>query len=341
MRTETLLFIVALVGPAVGADATDLSTEQQVVVDSVVARVLTSRYEQAFGLIDSVMDTPAADPVFPMLRLSATVFRDMDVETVVDSQLFEQAYAEALHVLDQEEASGGGGPYTTMLRGYVLANVAAHDLRQRRYGRAVSVGLEALRLLDSAAVLDSTNAEIDFVLGLYDVSRADLRKRLWWVLFWLPGDHARGVQRLERCVRNGRITAVAAELTLVEIYTRDGRLAEANRLLEGLLERFPGSRFVLWGEAKHYEMVDNPRRAAETYGLLAASYDTTRLGAYNAVVCRQAQVRLLADAGDVDGALAVCERLEQQCREVGDGRVADVCREGARLCRKVQRRDAR
>jgi pentatricopeptide repeat protein len=312
------------------ADGPALSPEHRQQAVRVIELTIQTRYAEAFALADSL--SRGGVPTFRMLKLMGIGLRDMDFETAVDSAEFGNTYRLAL----QEVQGMSAGAYKSTLLGFVLAARSGRDLRDGRYAAAVRSGREALELMRTAASTDSTFADPDYFLGLYDFTMADLRKRLWWVLFWLPGDRERGIARLERSRTQSLFAADAALLSLLDAYVHQKRFDKAEVVLRDLESRFPQSRFMLWGKARYEEGRGELVRAAAVYGALWESYDRESLGRLNAAVCRFEQARLLAAAGRKPEALEACRRAVQACTL---GVAPGACTDAERLLRKLEHDD--
>ncbi len=301
----------------------------------VVDLIIMTRYREAFSLADSAAQR--GDATFRMLKLMGIGLRDMDFETVVDSVEFDSTFAQALReVQDLRARSGDGDAYALTVLGFVQAARSGRDLREGRYAGAVKAGREALESMRAAVSADSSFADPDYFLGLYDFAMADLRKRLWWVLFWLPGDRERGIARLERCRDSSLFAGSAATLSLLDAYVHEERFAEARAVLHDLQARFGGSRFVLWGEARLEEARGEAARAADVYRRLAESYTGEEYGAFNAAACRYQQARLLAEAGQNVAALEACRLVTHACALVAH---EGVCGDARKLLRRLESSD--
>jgi pentatricopeptide repeat protein len=330
VRIADILFLLAC-GAVARADSVALART------GMAARVLDlaieTSYDRSFALADSLADR--GDPTFRMLKLVGIGLRDMDFETVVDSAQFEQTCEQALAEIDAMAQRGDSEAYASMLRGFVLAARSGRDVRQGKYASAVGTGRDALELMRQSVALDSTMADPDYFLGLYDFTMADLRKRLWWVLFWLPGDRARGIARLERCRSSSLFASNAATLSLLDAYVHDGQFERAKDVLDELLAHFPESRFVWWGQARFHEKREELREAAAVYGRLADSYLTEEYGGFNAAFCRFEQARLLQSVGENDAAIEACRRVVSLCAMGQEGK---VCGDARKLLRRLESR---
>jgi tetratricopeptide (TPR) repeat protein len=224
-----------------------------------------------------------------------------------------------------------------MLDGFNKSAYASFCLNESRYIQAVSVGMEALDLLKGARKGNPMSVDIDFFLGLYECARAELRQRLWWILFWYPGSTQQGIARLQHSARNGRVTRWSSSIALVDIYLNEKRYTDAARQLELLQNRFASSRFVLWAQTRYFTAKDQPLAAAEVFETLSLSYRGVPYGLYNAFLTGMEAAQHYANAGKYDEAVQLCEGLlssaEQQTFHERDKVVAQ--------CRTLLRRSVR
>jgi hypothetical protein len=337
-KHRTMIVLVAL-GVVARSGAFTLEPDRKAAVDTIISALLTSRYEQAFAMVDSFDRATGEDPVGPMIRLFAMGLRDLDLEHTADPSGFERAYLATLEAAENYETRHGRSSYSLTVAGYACATWSSYNLREKKYFTAVQVGWDALAALEEADDLDESNYDDDFFLGMYDCAKAELKKRLWWILFWYPGDKAQGIRRLEACSRDGQFSSVAAKLALVDIYSDMQRSDDAERVLSELKTTFPGSRFVLWGEAKHHERCKRFAEAGETFGLLADSYAAVPGGRYNEIVTRKRQAQALIEAGLRERAAEVCRTAISACADPQGMPVKGECGDVEKMMRGLERRD--
>jgi len=327
MSAVTVWFSAAM--PAV---AFTLPGARQQAVDSAVSAMIGCRYDDAFRIADSLSGADPRDGTGPMLRLFTIGLRDLDFEMTIDSADFERTYAAVISRTARSVSTGGATSYSLTLTGYAKATIASFHLRKNRYLGAVQTGLDALDLLRRAKQLDSLNTDPDYFLGLYEFARADLRKKLWWVLFWFPGNRERGIQRMEACSRSARFSPLAARLSLIDMYAQSGRMADARRQLDYMTGRFPDSRFVLWARARYFETAKQFGLAAEAYAGLAESYAGQPWGRYNRHITRLDEARMRESAGDRNAALELCRDVGASCVSLPRQQRDEVCG----MCQRMQ-----
>lgn len=310
--TRFILIAVTLLSCYALSEAYSIPESQNRFADICVKEIINCHYSEALRLADSAALADLEDPLAPIIRLTAIGVRDVDLDTLLDSTGFLNAYETAIRRVAQYEKQHGVSSYTTMLTGFCKGLHASFYLRLESYFAAMQTGFDALKLLDRAYALDTSNADALLFLGLYDYARGELKKKLWWVLFWYPGSKERGIRRLRTCGINGRLTSTAAYLALADISIRDKKPGECVSILNRLEKDFPLSRFVLWAKAKYLESSSNYHEAASVFGLLAASYAAETAGNYSELSTRSLQAQMLFRAGRARDAAIICRSVLQR-----------------------------
>ena len=314
------------------ASALSLSESQQNYSGRCIAAILDCQYDSALSLTDSVIAVDSADPLAPLLQLAALGTRDVDFDTMFDTASFFRTYRLAENRIATHEKTQGTSSYSKMLLGFCKGFNSAMYLRDKSYFAAMRNGFKALSLLDESRQLDTANVDPQFLLGLYDYAKGELRRRLWWVLFWYPGSKKEGTAKLWSCVNNGHITAGAALFALADIYVRENKPAECALVVERLASNFPKSRFTLWAKAKYFELRRLYYEAGLSYELLASSYAAEPAGRYNALLTRNLQAHMLLRSGQNKDAADSCRAI---LREHSDERSRPILNDTRKLLRNI------
>jgi tetratricopeptide (TPR) repeat protein len=275
----------------------------------VIPPMINCDFKKALSLTDSIIETDSRDPFPYILKLTVLGMRDMDFERTIDSALIISTNQKATVLIDSIEKHFGKSSYSRMLSGFNKSMYSAFFLRSNAYVSGLQHGFDALEHLKEALDLDSANTEVYFFLGLYDFARAELRSRLWWVLFWYPGDKKRGFERLSVCSRKSTITGTAAALSLSEVYIKEKMLDKADSLLSLLEKAYPESRFVLWSKVKYFEALKDYAKAAAIYEQLAASYNGTIEGRQNYFMAKNKAAHMHTSAGQRENAIILCKGI--------------------------------
>lgn len=303
-RITCILFLLTTAGAAFS-----LSSQQRELSDSIVDCIFSNRYETAFSIINQ-SDTSGNDPFPFLLKMAVIGMRDVDFEKIIDSTLFLSTYNKTAKMVEAWEKENGYSSYSRMIAGMCRAIHATFYLRQKKYFGAMQNGLDAIKIMKEAQELDSGNTEVDFFLGLYEYARAELRAKLWWVLFWYAGDRKAGIQRINRCAENAVITGKAARISLCNIYLKEKDPVQSEKNISILKEQYPESRFVLWEEVKYFEEKSLFRQAVSTYHHLSRQYAAEKkYGTYNELFSLRKMAEMLLKANDKSQAKKVCKEL--------------------------------
>lgn len=278
-------------------------------ITSVTDQILNCQFDSAISLTNASIDRDPSNPLAPVLKLAALGMRDVDLEMTVDSLLFLTTYSLAVECIDAYERKNGISSYSRTILGFSKTIHSTYFLRRKMYVTALKNGLDALKLLREAKTLDTTNTDVDFFLGLYDYGKAEMRTRLWWVMFWYPGGKKEGIQKLEQCSKSACMTKNAAKISLSEIYISEKNNDKALLLLKHLETAFPDSRFVYWSKAKYYETNKMYNEAAVAYNKLSLSYTGIKNGSYNALFTKNKEASMCLEAGHKEKAAALCRSI--------------------------------
>ncbi len=285
----------------------EIPSDHKMLADRITSDILHSRFEKAVSRSDSAFVHDPQNAMASVLHLVALGMRDVDFDSTVDTAAFLASFDRAKKAVSEYEKSNGVSSYSKMLQGFTLAIHASFYLKTKEYFAAYGTGIDAIKLMKEARELDSTNTEVNFFLGLYDYARGDLKKKLWWALFWFPGNKASGIRQLEQAAKSASITGTASRLALCDIYLQQKKSPKSQALLNQLEKEIPQSRYLLWAKAKYHEELEQYTEAAEVYGTLAASYEKEPLGFYNSIVTRNKQAHLYHEAGEKQLAKNICK----------------------------------
>jgi hypothetical protein len=309
MMKRFFLLLLAMLAFQKSAQAFSLPEHQDRYAGRCIRAILSCHYDSALHVVDSVIAVDSTDPLAPVIRLAAIGVQDVDFDTLLDSASFFRTYRIAESRIGAYERRLGVSSYSKMVTGFCKAIHSSYFLRLQSYYSALHNGFGALDLLNDAYILDTSNVDALLFPALYNYARGELKKRLWWVLFWYPGSKIEGINRLLLCEKYGCITSSASLFALAEIYTRENNPDEGARIIARLEQEFSQSRFVLWEKAKFLESQRHYFEAALVYELLTASYDAERCGAHGAIVTLNLQAHLLLRAGLKKDAAEICRAL--------------------------------
>jgi hypothetical protein len=309
MKQRLLLIFSAVIVCHTCSQAYSIPLNQKMFAEQCIREILNCHYTEAIRLADSADAVDKQDALAPIIRLIAIGVRDVDLDTLLDSAGFLQSYQTAVSRIALYEKAHGVSSYTVMLLGFCKSLHASFFLRLESYIAAMQTGFDALKLLDEAYKLDSSNTDALLFLGLYDYARGELKKKLWWVLFWYPGSKERGIMRLRQCGATGQLTSIASFLALSDIYVRDKKPSECSPVINQLEKYSPRSRFVLWAKAKYLESCPKYYEAALVFEQLALSYAADPAGNYGSIVTQNRRAHMFFLAGRKKDAASLCRDI--------------------------------
>jgi len=275
----------------------------------IVDNIINCDFQRAFLICDSLKKEFPTDPFPFILKLTAMGMRDIDCEKTIDSSGFINEFLASQALIRSYEQKNGRSSYQLMLDGFSKAMHAAFFLRQKAYFDVLHNGVDAINLLKKAKELDSTNADADFFLGLYDYGKSELKKKLWMVLFWYPGSKKEGIEMLKNCSKNASLTRIAAKLSLSDINIQEKKPELSQEIISELENKYKNSRFVLWAKVKYLESVKNYDSAAAVYEKLSIYYALIPEGKQNFFVTRNRMAHMLKLSGKDQNAAEICRTL--------------------------------
>jgi predicted Zn-dependent protease len=300
---------------------------------SAVEKMFDCQFGQALSTVDSMSPDSADDPLKWMLKLSIIGMRHLDYDDTSDSNYFETTYETTQSLFKKYEKKMGRTSYLLTADGFGCFIAAAYKMHHKDYLKGIQLGFEALSYGREAKKIDSANADIDLILGLYSYARAELKKKFWGILFWYPGDKNTGILAIKRASEAGQFSSLAAQAALVEIHIREARYGKALSGINQLAARYPHSRFILWSKAKLYEAQKLYSGGADTYAELADAYEMVPSAARNYHQTLFFEAQRYYWAGNIIKAEAACNKLLGACSR----NPTELCTEANKILAKIRR----
>ena len=292
------LVILSLVFIASSLFPFELSQKKQNEATAIIGEVINCEFQTAFKMIDSLRGVDFKDPLYPTLKLMTLGLRNLDFDRPIDTTLFMKTFHESNEAVERYRKTHNRDSYSLTLEGFIKASYASYRIYHGKYFSAIDEGTDAVDLLEEAIEIDTTNTDAYFFLGFYSYARGELRKKMWMLLFWYPGNRKAGKDMLEKCSQTAKISSIPSKMMLADIYRELKMYDEAKELIDGLLIKYPKSRFMMWARARLNSTLGKYSESAAAYGWLSDSYETVSFGEYNALVTRETQLEMLDKAGE-------------------------------------------
>ncbi len=307
-----------------------LPPEQRNISREISELIINCKFQTAIRYSDSLMVSDATEPLYPFFKLCVLGMRDLDFDRIVDSAAFLSVYNTTINTINEFEKENGKTQLSQTLTGYAYVTYASYYLLHKRPFSAIGKGFDALDIFKELTKKDSLNYDAQFLLGFYDYSKAELKKRLWMVLFWYPGNKKQGIKRLENSGSKGQITFMAAKISLIDVYTQESKYKKSKKLMDSLSTIYPNSRFLLWSKIKYFEALKKHSKAAKVYGELSAHYEKVKYGDYNMLVTRLKQIKLLKKEGHKKEASSIAKET-MKCKE------CILSKDNKRICKDIKK----
>lgn len=180
---------------------------------------------------------------FCLSLVTLTRAEDQDDPTRELDRFLAQA-DDALAAAEAQERAAPTDAETQLLLGLIHGSKALVDGGRRNYFSALQGVREAHRRFQEAQRLDPALVDALYGLGLYHIAldRLPSLVRPFAALVLPGGDAALGIKELERVAETGAYLKMTARVALLHVYAgMEHRYAEAVRLGQDLLRRFPGN----------------------------------------------------------------------------------------------------
>ncbi len=312
-----------------------LQNTQKEYVDSIMTNIMNCRFDSADSQCDRLISNDTQDPLGLVMRMSSFAFWDLDCDHPADTTQFLDLYKKTSSKIIAYESRYGASSYSKTLKGFSKAVLACYDLWHKSYLSGLNIGFGALDDLKEAKRIDVENTDADFFIGLYNYTRADMKKMFWWALFWYSGDKESGIKSILMCKKNGQIIKPVAALVLAELWIREKKYSEAKHLIKELETAFPKSRFVKWTHAKYFESQNDLSSAASLYGELADEYSNLPKAIKNELAARLKESALFFEANNFAGSKAAASKIISYKNNVSDPLIKQAVRDAEKIIRKI------
>jgi hypothetical protein len=324
------LFLVCI--PCLGLGL-DIPSQQEQKVHEIMEQIAECRFDPAQHALDSMIAADSKDPLNWMLFMVEITLRQLDYAQTPDSDSFQAAFEKAKETIEVYKKQNGANSFIVTIDGLSHLIAASYNMHHKKYLSGLKLGLAALSLCKEVKKIDSSNVDVDFILGIYNYARAELNRKFLGILFWYSGDKLSGIRSIENCSRNGRIIAQVSDMILQEIYVKESMFEKAAVGIERLSAAYPGNRFVLWTKAKLFDAKKMPAAAAEAYEVLADAYAQIPEAKENYFSTRVLEAKRYHEAGNTGKAAEVCTQMLSVCKGIGN----DYCRETEKLLAQIRK----
>ncbi len=293
-----------------GPDTSGSSRLLPSVMDSVIFRGILQTVACDFDEADAtfrMLETRWPDhPAGYFYRAANLYYKLLDFETDDWKGEFEDLIGKATSLGIRSIDGGASDPWILFYTGSAFGYLGMY---QAMTGTMLPGLLNARRgekYMEMAARADSALYDAQLAIGTYLYWSS---KYLRW-FFWVPDRREEGMHLARRAVDKGKYSRWIGLNGLGYIFYDMGAFDQAAACFQGGLDRFPGTRFYLWGLADSYFRMGRFQDALNGYEEILASLVMRIPGnGYNEVVCRFKMVKTLMALERFEDALSQCDAI--------------------------------
>jgi tetratricopeptide (TPR) repeat protein len=281
--------------------------------DSLILRGIEQTFDAEF---DSALSTfQELDIHFPD-RIVGTVYQAATLQSKMmdfEADTWEESFYELIDRAIIQGKKRIKGVNADAWDYYHLGNAYTYSgLYEARKGNYLNGFFQARKGVDylrTALTLDSSLYDAYLGIGSYKYWSGQLAKYFSW-LPWVKDERLEGVELVKKAVKIGKYSHWIGINNLAWIEYDRQAYDSALTLFQMGLERFPESRFFLWGLADTYLKMEKWELAIQFYKeILRSIQNEPNQNGYNEIVCRFKIVKAMMSAGDYKHALYQSNRL--------------------------------
>lgn len=242
-----------------------------------------SRFEEARVRFLRVMERYPAHPVGYFYQAAALQSKMLDYETDLWEEDFLRLAEEGLGLGEAAIEAGGADAWTYFYTGSIYTYKALYRGRTGSIVAGFFSARTGVKYLETAVEMDSTLYDAYLGIGSYKYWASRYMKWLPWV----RDEREEGIRLVRRAIDRGSYSRWIGLNSLAWIEYDRAAYADALILFREGLDRFPGSRFFLWGTADTYFRLGQYEHAAEGYAhILDVILGMVYNNGFNEAVCR-------------------------------------------------------
>lgn len=280
-------------------------------VDSLILcgidQTFNSRFDSAMATFQEVVDLVPDQIVGTFYQVATLQSKMMDYETDQWEDQFFDLMERAIRQGERQIKEQTVDPWTYFYLGNTYSYKGLYLAKRGSLIPGIKSARKGTGYLKSAVKLDRDLYDAYLGLGNYKYWSGRITK----YLKWLPGisdERSKGIEMVEMAVEKGKFSRWVGINSLAWIeYDRKAYMSALDFFQMGL-EKYPGSRFFLWGIADTYYKIGNYGKAILVYDNLLESIRKEEYNnGYNEVVCRFKMIKCLMEEKEYRKAIFHCD----------------------------------
>ena len=275
-----------------------VASQNDSLIQSGIELSIQHDYEGAEAIFQQMIEDEPDNPAGYFFMAATIQSKMMDFEADTWEQDFHRYIQLAIHHAKEKRADGKKDSWSLFYRGSAQCYLAFYESRKGDYLAAVRHGLSGISALKKVVDFQPEFYDAYFGIGSYKYWRSQVTRYLNWLPL-IADERKEGLHMVLQAVEQGKFTRDVAMNELIWILLDAGRHEEAYFWALKGLEKFPQSRFFLWGAAKSSFALGQYHPAANHYQQLLNSIANARLNNhYNEYICHVNLARCFAELGN-------------------------------------------
>jgi len=244
-------------------------------------------YTKAESIFQQLIENYPGHPVGYFFMAATIQSKMIDFETDQWEREFQNYIQLTIHYAKKNQINRLENEVWSMFyQGSALCYLAFYEGRKKEYLAAINHGLSGISILKKIIKSHPDFYDVYFGIGSYKYWRSQITRYLNWLPL-ISDKRQEGMDMVRQAVENGKYTRFAAMNELIWILLDAKRPGEAYAWAINGLEKFPQSRFFLWGAAKSAFALEQYSDAALYFQqLLLSIVDAPVDNNYNEYICR-------------------------------------------------------
>ncbi|MBC8183387.1 hypothetical protein H8E88_20030 [candidate division KSB1 bacterium] len=277
-----------------------ITTPNDSLIQKAIEMSIQHDYENAERIFQKIIESDPEQPEGYFFMAATIQSKMMDFETERwDADFFRYINLTIKKANDKILKSSDTNIWARFYKGSALSYLAFVEGRRGKYLPAIRHGYSGITLLKKIA-----KAHPDFYDALFGIGSYNYwRSRITRLINWLPiisDQRENGIQKIKLATQKGRFTRYAALNELIWILIDADKPNEAFEYARKGLEKFPESRFFLWGAAKSAYAQKNYPAATYYFKKIIKSITQSNFNNhYNEYICRLNLVKCYLETDNI------------------------------------------
>jgi len=260
-------------------------------------------YDNAEKILQQIIDNNPEHPAGYFFMAATIQSKMMDFETNRwDTDFFHYIELTIKKANDKIHKSSDPNIWAQFYKGSALSYLAFVEGRRGKYLQAIRHGFSGITSLKKITKIHTNFNDALFAIGSYNYWRSRITRFINWLPI-ISDQRENGIQMVRQATQKGRFTRYAALNELVWILIDADEPDEAFEYAKKGLQKFPESRFFLWGAAKSASALKNYPTAINYFQKIIESITQTSFNNhYNEYICRFNLIKCYIETNNIAAA---------------------------------------